>query len=219
NSDSSSESGDSGGGVSIAAGISINWVIATNTATITGVHLTSGGLIKISAQSHSTANAFAIGAAVDLEHSDTSIGAAVGLNVVSVTNTANIPTGATVTGNGVTVEAVTPDGKRNDFISWGLAAAGGKDDASVAGSVGVQVLTLHSNAFIDKGAHVTSTDTLTVNATDPIGLQTIALAGGLSTGGDAVGGAIIVNVLDIQTKAFIDSDTTVGGTTHVDVTN
>src|SRR4029077_8086304 len=47
NSDSSSESGDSGGGVSIAAGISINWVIATNTATITGVHLTSGGLIKI----------------------------------------------------------------------------------------------------------------------------------------------------------------------------
>src|SRR5260370_26613014 len=47
-----------------------------------------------------------------------------------------------------------------------------------------------------------------------MGLQNLAVAGGLSTEGTAVGGAIIVNILnDVLTQAFIDSGDSV---THVD---
>ena len=124
-----------------------------------------------------------------------SIGAGVGLNVEDITNTASIGAGAQVTGRGVTVEAVTPAGKENDFIVWGLAAAGGKSDASVAASVGVQVLSFHTTASIGAGAHVTSTDIVGVAASAKIGLQNPAVAGGLSTSGSAVGGAFVVNIL------------------------
>ena len=67
----------------------------------------------------------------------------------------------------------------------------------------MQVLSFHTQAFIDDGAVVTSTGALTVNAAAPMGLQNLALSGGLSTGGTAVGGAIAVNVLTLQTVAYI----------------
>src|SRR5207302_7797085 len=126
---------------------------------------------------------------------DTSVGAAIGLNVQDITNTATIGSKATVEGDGVTVEAITPAGKRNDFIVWGLAAAGGKGTASVAASAAVQVLFFHTTASVGQGATITSHEDMTVNATDFLGMQNITLAGGLSTSGTAVGGSISVNVL------------------------
>ena len=203
-SNSGSKTGDSdSGGVGIAAAVSVNWVRTTNTASIApGLHVTSAGALSVSATNLTTANAFALGAAIDLK-SDTSIGAGVGLNVEDVTNTAFIGSNAQVSGDGVTVEAISPESKESDFVVWGIAAAGGKNTASIAAAIGVQVLSFHTNAYIGDAAVVTSTGDLTVNAAAPLGLQNITLAGGLSTGGTAVGGAIAVNVLTVQTLAYL----------------
>ena len=76
------------------------------------------------------------------------------------------------------------------------------------------MLSFHTNAYIGDGALVTSTGDLTVNAAAPLGLQNITLAGGLSTGGTAVGGAIAVNVLTVQTLAYIGA----GSATYANAT-
>ncbi|HTZ05978.1 MAG TPA: carbohydrate-binding protein, partial [Gaiellaceae bacterium] len=222
NSQTSSQGGDSdSGGVGIAAAVSLNWARHSNVAEIgDGTHaptISASGAVKVSASSLVGANARAIGAAVDLLHSDTSIGAGVGINVEDVTNTASVGGGTHVTAGGITVEAVTPAGKENDFIVWGIAAAGGKNTASISAAVGVQVLSMHTTASVGKGAHLTSTEGIDVTAAAPIGLQNIALSGGLSTGGDAVGGAVAVNVLnDVATLALVDSGTGGGQVTHLD---
>src|SRR5207245_1437583 len=90
----------------------------------------------------------------------TGVAAAISVNIVS--NSARVGASAIVTGVGVTVEAVTPTGERNDIIVWGLAAAGGKSDTAVAASIGVNVLIFSNRATVGAGATVTSTDAMTV---------------------------------------------------------
>ncbi len=218
NSTSSSESGKSGGGVGVAAAIAVNWVVTTNTARIaSNVTITANtGAVTVSARNHIDATAKATGLSADLAQG-TSVGAAVGLNVADSTNTAVIDTDADVSGNGITVEAITPAGERNDYVVWGLAAAGGKGEASVAASVGVQVIIANTSASVRKGADLDSSGGVTVKATNSIGIQNLALAGGAQLGGTAVGGAISVTVLEpVATKAYIDSGTAVGDITRVD---
>ena len=227
NSDSQSNSGEDSGGVNIAAGVALNWARHTTTAqigngTVKPTVSTGTGAVKVSSENVIGANAKALGLAVNLD-SDVSIGAAVSLNVEDVTNQASIGAGSTVSGGAITVEAVTPDTKENDFVVWAFAVAGGKSDASIAASAGIQVLTFHTTAVIGKGAHVTASDAMDVKATNLIGLQDLAISGALSTSGSAVGGAFAVNILNVTTLAFIDSDTTGGltcalGTTCVDAT-
>ena len=221
NSQTDSQGGDSdSGSVGIAAAVAVNWSRGTNVAEIgDGTHtpaISATGAVKVSAEDLTSANARAIGAATDLS-SDVSIGAGVAINVDDVTNTGSIGAGTSISGGGITVEAITPAGKEDDFIVWGVAAAGGKSDASVAASVGVQVLTLHTIASIGKGAQLSSTEGIAVTAGTKLGLQSLALAGGLSTSGSAVGGAIVVNILPaVQTQALIDSGTSGGTVTRLD---
>ncbi|HEY3921306.1 MAG TPA: carbohydrate-binding protein, partial [Gaiellaceae bacterium] len=221
-SDASSQSGDSdSGGVGIAAAVALNWAQDSNTASIAvGIHVTTTGTgaVTVSAQNQTNANAKAIGLAGGLS-SSTAIGAGVGLNVESVTNTASVGADAHVTAGGdVSVEAETPGTKEDDFVAWGIAAAGGTSDASVAASVAIQVLNYTSTASIGKGAQIISSGgAVNVIANQKIGLQSIALAGGLSTGGTAVGGSFVVNVVNADdTSAYIDSGTGLGQVTSVD---
>src|SRR5579859_5465140 len=151
--------------------------------------------------------------------SDARVGAAVGFNYENVTNTATIDPHTTITGGGVTVQAIIPDTKENDFVVWGIAAAGGKSDASVAASVAIQVLSFDTEATIGAGSTITSTAGVTVQASNKLGLNSIAISGALAIGGTAVGGAIIVNIFpNITTKAVIDSDNTTDVTTVIAVT-
>src|SRR5207253_2688260 len=116
---------------------------------------------------------------------------AVGLNVANLTNKGFVGGSTTVKGTGVTVEAVTATGKTDKFISWGLAAAGGKGDVSVAGSVGINVLTYTTEASVRAGSHVLSKDYLTVSAGTNLGLQTLAAGAGFNSGSDAAVGAAV----------------------------
>ncbi|HET7465666.1 MAG TPA: hypothetical protein VFL29_03300, partial [Candidatus Dormibacteraeota bacterium] len=210
NSSASSESGDSGGGVAIAAAVSLNWARHTNHAMIgNGTNtptVTTTGAVSVSAEevAGATAKATGLSASTDSTH----ISAGVGINVENVTNDATVGGGSTVHANGITVEAVNPSDKENDFIVWGFAAAGGESDPSIAGSVSVQVLSYHTEASIADGAHLVSSGDAEVKAANTIGLQNLALAGGGSEGGAAVGGAIVVNVFpDVTTEALIGAST------------
>ncbi|MGH2998311.1 MAG: beta strand repeat-containing protein, partial [Gaiellaceae bacterium] len=182
------------------------------------VHLDGGtGDVDVSAVNLTTANAFGLGYSGDLSlSSDTSIAGAVGLNVADITNTAVVHSGAQVSGADITVEAVAPASKTDEFIVWAVAAAAGKNTASVAASVGVQVLSLATSAYVEAGVKLDTPGNLTVHAQAPIGLLNLAVSGGFSKSGTAVGGAIAVNVLDgIDTEAYIDSGT-ITNITHVD---
>ena len=132
NGQASSQSGSQGGGVGVAAGVSVNWIRGTNTASVgSGVTLTGSGAVKVSAELETGATAKAIAVAFDLSlsGSDARIAAAVGFNYTDVHNTALVKQDAQVSGNGITVEAVMPAGKENDFVALGASAAGGKTKA------------------------------------------------------------------------------------------
>ena len=213
NAKTGSEGGDqNSGSVGVAAAISLNWVVTTNSASIAqGAHVTgTSGLVAVSAQNSTDATAKATGLSYSVD--GTHVAAAVGVNFADVQNNARIGMDAVVTGAGVTVEAVNTSDAENDFVVWGLAAAGGASQenggASVAASIGVEVVFFHTEASVAKGAHVTAkTGKVDVVAKNKLGLQNLALSGGGSAGGAAVGGAIAVNVFpDITTEAFVDSD-------------
>ncbi len=219
NGQTSGQTGGNSGNVGIAAAIAVNWTVTTNSASIgAGAHVTgTSGLVKVSATNDSDAAAKATGIAFDMSGS-TEIGAAVGLNVEDMTNTASVGQDAVVQGAGVTVEAIIPAGHENDFTIWGFAAAGGKSSTSIAGSAAIQVLSFDTEASIGAGAHVTSSAGIGVNATNKIGLQNLAIAaaGNFSGSSPAVGGAVAVTVMpDVTTKAFVDSDDS-SHITHLD---
>ena len=122
NSASSDEAGSSGGGVGVAAAISVNWVDTRNTAAIAGGVTVIGrsGAVAVSAQNHTDATAKSFGLALNTDsltggESSNQIGVAIGLNVALIKNKAKIGAGAVVTGNSITVEAITPATERNDF--------------------------------------------------------------------------------------------------------
>ena len=222
NGTSSAKSGGeskSGSGVGVAAAVAVSWVVTTNTAEVgSGAHVTgTSGQVKVSAQNKTTATAKAIGTAIDGSHS-TNIGAAVGLNVADVSNTASVGSSAHVSGHGVTVEAIRPGGGHNDFSVTGAAAAGGaQSSTSIAGSVGVAVITFTTSASIGSGAHVTSSPGgITVEATAPLGLQNMAVSGAFGTG-VGVGAAVAVNVLTVNTTASVGSNALLEATEKTDV--
>ena len=213
NSTTGEQGGDSNsGGVGVAASISLNWVVISNIASIAqGVHVTAtSGHVQVSAENSTDAAAKATGLSYSVDGSH--IAAAVGVNVANITNDATVGQDAVVTGHGITIEAVNTSGNENDFVVWGLSAAGGasqdKGGASVAASIGVQVVSFHTQASVAKGAHLTSEGEVEVIASNKIGVQNLAFSGSFSAGGAAIGGAISVNVFpDVTTEAFIDSDT------------
>ena len=180
--------------------------------------------MKVSAENLVGANARAIGVAVDLQSST----ADQRRRSASTSRTRRTPPPSAparaFTAAGITVEAITPDGKRNDFIVWGLAAAGGKSDRERR-RLGrrSRCCTFTTSASVGKGATLTSTEGVDVKATAFLGLQNLALAGGLSTSGTAVGGAVAVNLsaastassarCRASTTAFIDSGSG-GDVTH-----
>ncbi len=206
NSESGGQSGQSSGqGVGVGAAVSVNVVTDTNTASIAdGLTVTAAGAIQVSATNATDALAKSVGTSTAIN--STNIGAGIGLNVAIITNRGSIGVGTTITGGSVVVQAVTPPQTENDFTAWGLSAAGGAGDASVAGSVAVQVVIFENTAVIGAGSKVSASGALVLAASNPMGLQTIAGAGGLSLDGSGVGVGIAVNVLTVTTLAYIDSN-------------
>ncbi|WP_456654689.1 hypothetical protein [Bradyrhizobium sp. JR3.5] len=204
----------------MAASVSVNVLTSDNTAKIThGANITAHGALKLSAQAEDDAGAKAVGASLAMNNS-TNVGAAVGLNVVNATNKAQVTGASTVSGNGITIEAIIPTGKTDDFIVWGAAAAATGDNgtASVAGSVGINVIhEFETEASTAAASHLESSANTDVTAKANFDLQTVAAAAAFSEGGSGFGATINVAVMhDVTTKAFIAGDADEAGALTVD---
>ena len=193
------ESGDSSssGSVGVAASVAVNVLSVHNTAIIShGANVTADGFVKVSAAAHVVARAEADSTAVDLS-GDASVGAAVALNISSLTNTAMIGEGSNVTANGITIEAVTTGNNTNDFLATAFAVAGNTGDLGIAGVVAINVVDADTTALAADGSHLSSTGNMTVTAEHAMRAQAGAIAGAFSTDA-AVAAAIAINVLGLN---------------------
>ncbi|MDZ4169925.1 MAG: hypothetical protein U1E26_09780 [Coriobacteriia bacterium] len=201
------KTGQKSAGVGVAAAISVNVVTVTNRASIAdGLTVSgSGGPVNVAAIAQTDAFAKATGSSVSTSSGQARIGAAVGLNVVSATNIASTGTGTSITGNGIAIEAIIPDGETDDVVVWGMSASGGKDQANIAGSVAVNVVSRTNRASVGASSALRSTGALTVRATSADRLQALAAGGALSMSGVGVGAAVAVQVATLTTEATVDS--------------
>jgi len=228
--DTSGSKSGSGSNIKVAAAVGVT-VLAKSDSTAEiedGSIVKAGGAVKVSATNETDATTKAIGLALamsDKEAKDkgdsVGVAAGIGLNVVLIDNTARIGD-ATVQGNGITVEAVSPVGKSNDFIAWGIAGAGAQQSSSggsstaVAGGVGINVVDIDTTATVADSADLKSTGKVELTARSDVGTQVIGAAGaaaiGGSSGGAAVGAAVAVNVILNTTTASIgDADVDAAG--------
>src|SRR5271165_7216 len=223
---SSSSGGDtsSGGdssGVGVAAAVAVNVLTANNTAEVTnGADITAtSGAVTIAAMAQDSASAKGIGAAVAMNNS-VNIGAGVGLNVITGNNKAYVDAGSSVVqGNGITIEAITPAGQTDNFIAWGAAAAGGKGEAQIAGSVGINVVNFTTEASARGGSDLQSSGGITVMAVADLDPQTLGAAGAFSQGGNAIGATVTVAVLTAMTTASIGGNADAGGAISIEAKN
>ena len=196
--------------VGVAAGIGVNWVTSDTTASIAdGVHVIAGGTLEVLAESETDLATLVVGASISTdsknEDNKTNVGAAVGLNVADVSNRALIGSNAVVEADGISVKAVTPTGETNDARVWALAIGGGKSANGVAGSAGINVLIMDTEASVGQGAHLTSQDGIAIEAGNTIAYQNIAGGGGVGKKA-GVGIAVAANIIVQNTDAFIGSN-------------
>jgi hypothetical protein len=176
NSQGSGQSGNSGGSTGVAAAIAFNWVEVTNTAkTANSLTLSGSGALLVGATHQADVAAKATGLAYNIstESSDALVAAAIGFNYVKVTSKGTIGDSSLITTAGVTAQALTSAGQRNDVVAWGLAAAGGQSDTNVAASVGINYVELNIEAKVGANSTITSTGVLGAQASAPLGLQNL----------------------------------------------
>jgi hypothetical protein len=193
------------GTLGVAAAVGVNAPTSDASASIGGgVTVTAGGAVTVSSTDQSSARAQATGKSLI---NNNSIGAAVGVNAATVDNEASIGPSAKVSGSSITVQATLPSGSDYDFRTRALAASGGKD-VGAAGSVGVNVLNITSQASVGAGSTLTATTgSIAVTARDDTRLQNVAGGAALSLGNVGVGVSAAVNVITNSTKAFLGADT------------
>ena len=215
---SSGQSGQGSSGVGVAAAVAVNVLIINNTASISDglVVVATDGPVEVIASNRASGVAKATGVAINddittwtsSDGSTAGIGAGVAVNVCVITNTGRIGAYDHVTGRSVSVGAITPDGSRNDFTTWGISASAANQETGVAASIAVAVIVERNKASIGNHADIDSSGDVSVIASAPYGVQTLAISG--AYGEDVgVGAAIVVTVLKPTTEAWIEPDSTV----------
>ena len=228
NDSSSSKTGaGSSSSLGVAAAIGVNVDISEAHASVhAGTKVEADGSVKVASTSDTDASALAIGTAVNItEQNSTAIGAAVAVNVATLSNKATVGDGAQITGNGITVQAVMPDDPakqltaKHEFSTRALAGAAGQE-TSVAGSVAVDVQISDTAATVGNNTKLTSTGGVNVDAVNRVVSQNIAGSGALSTSNTSVGASVVVNVITNTTTASIGDNATVdaSGAMLVDAT-
>jgi len=171
--------------------------------------LPSGISAMTSGNSSSNSNSSSKGGSLD-------VAASIGVNVLNVTNTATIESGSVLRGGGVTLEAITPSGQANSFVIWGAAAAGGTGGVGVAGSIAIEQVNFTTLASAKTGSQLLSTGNLTVNATDALNPQTLAVGAGFNASNNpVVGGSVALRLMTSQTDAFIGGSADAAGAISV----
>ena len=137
------------------------------------------------------------------------------VNVMNVTTTAHIDTGAKVnldrTGTSSNQDVNVAAG--NDYYQMGIAAAAsvaaGSASVSVAAGAAVTVATFNTSAFIDDGAEVEASRNVNVTATALEDILSMSAGVAVAASADVavgVAGSAVVNVINSTTAAFIGND-------------
>ncbi len=103
----------------------------------------------------------------------------------------------------------------------GVAAglSGATRGTGIAGSVGVNLISSDTDAYVDSGSVISNTTSASLTADDTSSI--IAVSGALAYGGKAgVGAGVAVNYIDTSSKAYVaDSDITTSGPIILDAEN
>jgi len=195
NSQSSSKSGSQGSSVGVAAAVGVNMLdnVENSAQVLGGADLDADGDGRVEAAAHVVAVAVSDSTAVDLDAS-ASIAAAVSVNAVALANKATVGTGSVVTGDTVTVQAITTGTEKNDFAAGAFSVAGNKGDAGIAGVAAVNVVDVDSTAMTDDGSVVNSRGSVSLAAENDMRTQALAASGGFSNDA-AVGAAIAIDLI------------------------
>ncbi len=195
--------------VGVAATIAVNVELVHMAASVAdGLTVTAAGPVTIATNSDVDGSASALGVALQLsaqESKDTTVAAAVAVDVVLLDDTASVGAGDAIQGHGITVAArtATPS-TTDDYRAMALSGAGGTGDSG-AGSASLNVLDLVTTASVGTGAALNSTGTIDVLAQSPVRLEDGA--GGAALGkGKGVGLAIAVNIVSHHTTSATIGD-------------
>ncbi|MDA8440737.1 MAG: hypothetical protein M0Z51_18020, partial [Propionibacterium sp.] len=205
----------------------------TDTSTGTGVSITAGNNVAISASDATdligvTASlgggfyaGIGVGVDVTVVHKDTEARVGTSSSITANVNGAALPNGVydgtegdsgftTATGfHGVAVQATSSE------HLFGLTASIGGGIAGVSGSVGVHLITSVTKAFVDSGSTVDTAGNVTVAAADD--LRALTIAAGLAGGIVGATGAVDIGVANTTVQAYLGDRSTVNADGYVDV--
>jgi hypothetical protein len=201
--------GNSSGGTSVAATVSVNYLEGSASALIAdNANVAASGAVKVETTSQITSKALATATSTNI-NSDTGVAAAVGLNITQFDASAKIGD-ATVSGASVSVKAVQPDGESNVFQVRALSGAV-SSGTGFGGSISINYVDISNKAEIGDDATITANNgNVTVAAATLTELQNLSGGAAFSTDGAGVGIAVSVNIVNtMQTEARIGEGATV----------
>ena len=218
-------------GTHVAAAVGVNFANITNNATVGADTVITGHGITVEAVNTGDKEndlivwGLAGSAGTSSDNGGASVSAAIGVEVVLFHTEASVAKGAHLISNGdIGVVAQNAIGLQNMAVS-GAASRGG---AAVGGAIVVNVFPdITTTAFIDSdnSTHITQVDAsgeIKVSAKSSVkeapgipvpiigtlpAFSSVAVAGGASTGGAAVSGSVIVDVMFFTTSAAINAGT------------
>ena len=199
------------GKISVAAAVSVNLQKSSATATVPDSgNVNAAGLLKLSSSNNTDGCAVTDGSAVG--SAAVGIGAGISVNLVKSANEASIGQNATVSANGVTLEALmTPLGggadQTNTLDAEATSGAGGSK-VGLAGSLALNIADTSSLALIKgdtTGGVNANGGAVTLTADDRTSTTGKALpaAGGASGGKVGIGASVAVNVVANRSIAEI----------------
>jgi hypothetical protein len=215
----------------VGAGVSVNVVVASSKAEVGDDATLDGEGVTVSATTvEGHTNEFKVWgiAAAGGTSSDVSVAGSVGVNIVVLTNSATVGDNATITSNpgGLTMAASSPIGMQN------LAAAGALGDTAIGAAVGVNVFVVTTESTIGDDATIDATEAIDMSADTSLSamklgddipligdieITSVVVGGAVSgdSGGVAVGGSVLVDVLTFFTTARIGDNASINQTPGV----
>src|SRR5690606_21314668 len=227
-------SGAAAQSTAVGGSIGVNYVEMDNHATVgNGATLTaSTGDIEVAARSPSEIQNITGGAALALGSSGTGVGVAVSVNIFTQNTSATLGDDVTADAAGSVVvsstAALVPISEDLPVIgelaitSFAASGAISTGQSAVAGSAGVNVFLLDTQASIGARGDIDAQDDVTVSATDTLTMRTGAGSIGATVGsGSGIGIGLDVGVVTRATSASVGASTDVdaGGDIAVSATS
>jgi hypothetical protein len=130
----------------VAAALALNVASSDAEASVGAVTISAGGKFALKSENHMDASAIADGSAAkgegkDGKASDTAVGVAVAINVADMENQALVASGASITSDGASIEALMKGGAQKHEFAAKATSGGSGGDTGVAGSFALNIVT------------------------------------------------------------------------------